>query len=330
MGRKICLVGTAPDSMGIGPYGNPEWEVWACSPGTFQLIPNINVFFELHRWLPGAGNFPMPYVEFLQNFEGQVITSKSVEGLKQNVILPVESLVEKYSGYFFTSSLAWMLAMAIEEEPEHIALFGVDMAAAEEYEAQRLGCQFFALIAKAKGIQIGVPPESDLFCPAPLYGVCQTSHEWIKQTARRNDLLAQLDLAGKNIDAAVKNEQFVKGCLSSLDTSRASWSGKLHSLETNYETVPEVPVFKELSELPPLVAVNSELKEDMVTFPSIETMERPIPKREKKVTGDISDPQAGELHAISDYERQQIENERKKTMPKPHKKKKPKKKPYKK
>jgi hypothetical protein len=33
---NVILLGTAPSSMRLAPFGNPEWEIWACSPGTYS------------------------------------------------------------------------------------------------------------------------------------------------------------------------------------------------------------------------------------------------------------------------------------------------------
>jgi len=239
--KKICIVGTAPDSAGLGPYANPDWQVWACSPGTFQMLPKIDVFFELHRWTPGTDNFPLPYVDFLKNFDGQVVMSKPVVDVKNCRILDVDALVEKYSPYFFTSSIAWMLAMAIDQKPEHISLFGVDMSTDGEYAEQRKGCQYFAIIAKSIGIQIGVPPESDLFCPSPLYGVCQTSHSWIKQSAHLQNLKANLASVEATVDSNSRDMHYIRGAIAEQQWQMQNWHGRKDQLKHSNVTVPAVP-----------------------------------------------------------------------------------------
>ena len=162
MGKKIVLLGTAPSSMSLAPFGNPEWEIWACSPGTFGLAVYHGVqfdrFFELHRWEPGQPWFSKDYVDFLINFPREVIMGSHVPAVPNCKVLEAARLVETFGPYFFTSSLAWMCAMAIEEQPETIAFYGVDMASNSEYLDQRLGCQYFAQEAARRGIEVGVPP----------------------------------------------------------------------------------------------------------------------------------------------------------------------------
>lgn len=72
-------------------------------------------------------------------------------------------------------------------EKDTIGLWGVDMAANEEYGDQRAGCQFFILEAARRGIEIYVPPESCLLRPKPVYGLSEWSHDYIKATTKMRE-----------------------------------------------------------------------------------------------------------------------------------------------
>lgn len=239
---QICLVGSAPSSVGLAPYDSPDWNIWACSPGAYGIARNVKAFFELHRFEPGQPWFSEGYCEFLRNFPGPVYMAEEVPSVKNCAVIPADDLVAKYGPYWFNSSLSWMFAMAIEtilierqecekaglEIPHSkIALYGVDMAASEEYYSQKLGCIRFAEIATEYGIEVGVPPESDLFTPPPLYGVCEVSHEWIKKTARYRELSARRQAAIQRRDQAVMEETFLNGALDDLNWSQQTWSGNL-------------------------------------------------------------------------------------------------------
>ena len=237
--RKICLMGTAVSSMNLAPFGG-DWEIWSCSPGTYGL-PRIDKFFELHRWEPGKPWFSEGYCSFLSNFPGEVIMSAPVERVQNCTILPWEELVAKYGPYFFTSSLAWMMACAIEAGATKIALYGVDMAATTEYHDQRMGCQYFALLAKAMGIEVGVPPESDLLRPAPLYGVCENSHAWIKQTARAREMSSRLTEAQQIIQEKTNEVHFLTGAMDDQDWNLHSFFGAADSLGQEFTAPPTVP-----------------------------------------------------------------------------------------
>ena len=224
---KIALLGTSPDSASLVPSG---WEIWACSPGTIGFGDRkkggiIDVFFETHRFEPNKEWFPPAYCEFLKEFKGKLWLSKEIAAIPNGKQIPYKKLVKKYGPYFFTSSLAWMLAMAIEKKPEKISLWGVDMAAATEYFDQKLGCQYFALIAKDKGIEIGVPPESDLFRPLPLYGLCEHQHAWVKHRARQIDLMRRKSEADLQISQLTQEVFFLNGALDDLDYNMKTWVG---------------------------------------------------------------------------------------------------------
>lgn len=143
---QIAILGTAPSSVRLAPFGDPSWQIWACSPGTFPILPRCDAFFELHRQEPpviGKADKQVPwfspeYWAWLgqQRLVWMVEHHKDIPGSRR---LPVERLLDKYGHFFFTSSIAWMLAMALEaigearakgdNGPHAIGMWGVDMAA---------------------------------------------------------------------------------------------------------------------------------------------------------------------------------------------------------
>ncbi len=46
-----------------------------------------------------------------------------------SVEYPLKEMVAKYGPFWWTSQLAYMIALAIEQKPAAIGLYGVDMAA---------------------------------------------------------------------------------------------------------------------------------------------------------------------------------------------------------
>lgn len=231
---NIALIGSAPSSIRLAPYGNPEWQIWGCSPGAYGVVPKSDMWFELHRYEPGQPWFSPEYCKFLENYPGAVWMAENIPSIKNCNVLPVKELTAKYGEHFFTSSLAWMFAMAIEAGAKKIGLWGVDMAATEEYGDQRSGCHFFAYIARQKGIEVGVPPESDLFSPRPLYGVCEIQHSWIKATSRRRELQGRLAEAQAAAKAKADEALFIAGALDDLNWSQMTWMGNVKTGERNY------------------------------------------------------------------------------------------------
>jgi hypothetical protein len=96
-----------------------------------------------------------------------------------------------------------MLAMAIEEGATEIAVYGVDLAAAEEYVHQKPGCRFFIQTALLKGIQVTGPAEAEVFVPGKLYGF-EKPHPMAFKVAARTD-----ELRGRQAELFGRKEKLV-------------------------------------------------------------------------------------------------------------------------
>lgn len=232
--KKIAIVGSAPSSVNLAPYRDPEWYIMGCSPGAYGVAgPHSDGWMEAHRWEPqipghaGTGKpwFSPEYCEFLIRHPGKVWMSEPIPPEFRNAKpIPVEELVKKYGPFFFTSSIAWMLAIALETSGvEEIGLFGVDMAAKEEYGYQRAGCQHFITIAHQRGIKVTIPPESDILQPTYWYGVTENHPMMIKMTARRDELLTRRQQAEHQFNAAKEQVLFLNGALDDVEYMINTW-----------------------------------------------------------------------------------------------------------
>lgn len=234
MGKKIVLLGTAQSSVSLAPYHDRSWEIWACSVGTASQ-PRISRRFELHRWDPKDHNrFDPNYVAYLQRYDGEVYMAQHYPDIPGCRIIDWRGLVRKYSPYFFTSTIAWMFAMAIDEEPDAIHLYGIDMGAMTEYKDQRMGLQYFALLAQSKGIDVFAPPEADVFAPAPLYGICETSHQWWKQRKRLISMTQQVHDLQAEIEQRTTMLRHIQGALDEQDYNFRSWFGNENALSEDW------------------------------------------------------------------------------------------------
>lgn len=254
---RIALYGSAPSSVQLGPHYDAsyaqftqgkqthypplvhaaeEWEIWACSPGAFGALPRAHRWFELHRWEPGKPWFSPEYCQFLREFQGPVYTGGPIPEFPTHVVYPLAQVEAEFSSYFLTSSLALMLALAILEietvrkQPGHdnnedvIGLWGVDMAATEEYGYQRPGCWFFLLEALRRGIGVYVPPESDLLRPQPVYGISEWDHSYIKLTARSRELNARVQQQQAQLEQTKNDMLQLRGAMEDLDYMVKTWT----------------------------------------------------------------------------------------------------------
>ncbi len=241
---KIAVMGTASSSMELAPFRDKDWAIWACSPGAYPIVSKnrCDAWFEVHRWQPtppgqyGAPGtkpwFSAEYHAFLQQMQGPVFMSALDPTIPNCVRIPFEQLIEKYGPYFWTSTLTYMLAMAIDElqdraaagEKVAIGLFGVDMAATEEWAYQRPGCQHFIGLAMSMGIDIVLPPESDLMRPPTMYGIGELSPRHIRFMAKRAEIAARLSQLTAQQDQIIREVVRTQGMLGEIDYVLAAWT----------------------------------------------------------------------------------------------------------
>lgn len=162
---KIAILGACETSLHLAPFNDPSWDIWACSSGTF-VVPRVTHRFELHR-LDVVRQQYGPGIELLREFPCYM--QEAFPEFPLSVAYPKAEMVAKYGRDWFTSSIAYMLALAIERGPTDIGVWGVDMDKGTEYEAQRPACLYFIEKAKARGINVFVPDESLLLKTSKLY-----------------------------------------------------------------------------------------------------------------------------------------------------------------
>lgn len=220
--RKIALLGAAPSSRKLAPFNDITWEIWACSPPNYDA-PRVEAWFELHNLDRKIGHTAnAPYIQALIRHP-RVYVAVPDSRLPKAIVYPYKEMIDKYGKYFFTSSLAWMMAMAIEQRPEKIGIWGVDMSAAEEYGYQRAGMHYFMMKAKEAGIKIMLPAQSDLLQPVPPYGFKEQWPMWWKQKARREELEGRLKNARDQIQNFRREEYIFAGALDDMNYMDNTW-----------------------------------------------------------------------------------------------------------
>jgi hypothetical protein len=240
---KVALVGSAPASVRLAPYGDTAWKIIGCSPGVYGVAPRIDEWFELHLWEPGQPWFSPEYVQWLTALPKRGVRlwvgGPCVDGAE---VFPFDAILAKYDPHqwFCSSSIFWMMARAMEmigeecaaqsrmpdPKQDKIGFFGVDMAAGEEYEMQRAGLHFLSYKAAAAGIEVGAPKESDLFTPRFRYGADEWTHSFRKLRARDADLAGRIEQAEAAAKSAHDGAMFLKGARENLKYMADTWANK--------------------------------------------------------------------------------------------------------
>lgn len=285
----IAIVGSAPSSVRLAPFKDKSWAIWGCSPGAYGVIPfgRTDAYFETHRWEPptagdpnnanNKGWFSPEYVQFLQEHEGPVFLAgpdpeveNPVPSVKNGWRFPFEDYIAKYGRFHFTSSMAWMLAHAIEQlapraaagENVRIGMWGVDMAALSEYNQQRPACQHWMGLAIKLGIEVILPPESDLMMPPTLYGIGEYNPRAMKWLARLNELQSRSAQMGAQISQMSNEKIHIDGCIDNMRYMYNTWADDIdtHMCITSAVSLagvtmrrpePEVAAFERFDEVKP-------------------------------------------------------------------------------
>jgi hypothetical protein len=223
---KVALVGTAPSSRMLAPYNDPSWQIWGCSPGNMGQLPRVDAWFEVHGNLlwPEHRHYGEPYLKWL-NEQTFPVYMQNQNWVPRAISLPVKELVAEFGPYFFTSSFAWMMALAIMKGAKEVALFGIDMASRDEYIIQRPGAYYFFMEGKRRGVNMMAPYESDIMQPPGLYGLSEVTQFGRKLLARK----AELDQRTRDLraqrDNAATQLTYLEGALEDLDYFHSIFGG---------------------------------------------------------------------------------------------------------
>lgn len=176
--RKIAILGTAPSTIQKAPVNEKEWEIWACSPGLAGVLPRWDRWFEIHT--PEEVKEVSPeFYEWMHKQKRPIYTLYEYPDVKSSITFPREMIEKRFNTWFLTSTIAWMLALAITEKPTHIGIWGVDMMDHTEYGAQKFGCLHFIAMARAHGVNIVLPEASELLVKAKPYPDSHCSEDTI-------------------------------------------------------------------------------------------------------------------------------------------------------
>lgn len=173
---KVCILGFA-ESKALAPFDDKEFEFWGVNEMHMdEAIKKLDVIFELHdyKWIC-EGKRIKTHIDWLrENKETPIFMQKHFDDIPMSVAFPKKKIMDRFGSYF-TNTISWEIALAIELGFREIHLYGVHMANELEYSSQRPSCEYFLGIIEGmrqagKDIKFYVPSESDLLKSMYLYG----------------------------------------------------------------------------------------------------------------------------------------------------------------
>ena len=175
MKKKVAIIGCAKSMTGVRRLYNDldQYEVWGLNQlySVFpEIVPKATRWFQIHhedRMLEGD-HLTLEWMKEEHPFPIYV-RDDMVDRFPSAVAFPRRDLEIEF-GTYFSSQMAWMIALAIYEKFEEIHLYGIHMALEDEYIMQKDGVEYYIGLARGRGITVFVPAESELLKSSFLYG----------------------------------------------------------------------------------------------------------------------------------------------------------------
>ena len=148
---KVAILGLSP-SRDLAPWSEPDWELWGLAWDNEAV--RMHRAFEMHE----RSLIEDKAIERLNDLPTLYVQHAMVE-VPCGVVYPFDE-VANTTGAYWTSSLGYMLALAIHEGAEEIGIWGVDMT--DGYGYQRPNMEYLIGFARGRGIKVTLAPSSPL------------------------------------------------------------------------------------------------------------------------------------------------------------------------
>lgn len=144
MNKKVAILGKLQTKQ-YAPFWDKEWDIWTLNYNS--ELPRITLWFDIH-------SKPNPRADLTRaNF-------------------PFKECEELVGGQYYNNSISYMIAYAILQGYEEIALYGMrfitdNQPRVEQYDNVRE----LIFFAKGRGIKVTAPYDEVMVAEYPLYGV---------------------------------------------------------------------------------------------------------------------------------------------------------------
>jgi hypothetical protein len=171
--KRVALVGFSASSLHLVPWQDPTVELWGLNQAYINFERRPDRWFEIHRPESRADVAVPTYLDDLKTIGCPLYMIAAEPIYPTSVKYPLEevqAVVPPLYRSYFTSGVSYMIALAVKEGFEEIALYGIDCAAGTEYVNQRPCVEAWCSLATGRGINVVIPPQSALFKAMFLYG----------------------------------------------------------------------------------------------------------------------------------------------------------------
>jgi len=159
---KIIILAQGPSWYQCPPSAPEGAEIWG-SNVIYRDHPNVDRLFFGHDMRGHFFEDDKNLIENLNNYGAPIYTTGKIALLKKNALIPINEILNKLQVGFFLTTIAYMIATAILQEPKALEYYGVDMrpdAGGETYGNEKGCVEFWTMVAKGRGIHFKNTKES--------------------------------------------------------------------------------------------------------------------------------------------------------------------------
>jgi hypothetical protein len=210
MKSTVAIVGSHPRTRADFDFDRTDADIWLFNEalsGNNPWAKRADAVFQMHEeaiWRnPANRNDPQHYKWLSTQTDVTVYMQEDYPDVYKSVRFPLEEIVARFHIKYFTSSVAYALALACYLGYKRIELYGVEMETNTEYQYQRDGVTLW--IGVALGLGIEVDAHISMF-DQPLYGYeGEVVFKYEQFVARIAELEPQIEQAGKEYQATLIN-----------------------------------------------------------------------------------------------------------------------------
>lgn len=220
---KFGIVGFASSSRELAPFDDPSWILMGLNQ-LYRHHPRFDAWIDIHHnWAdPKSMVEGTDEVAWMKSAQIPIYQNEWQPDIPNSVRYPIEDVAGtndkfRWAADYFTSTISYMIALAIRDGFKTIGVWGVDLIVGQEYFYQKACAEWWLGVANGLGIEIVLPGPSALLKQSFRYGY-QSEPDWgpIKLSMmeqRGKELQARLEAVTREahtIDGALQDLSYWK------------------------------------------------------------------------------------------------------------------------
>ncbi len=166
--KTVAIIGFANSTRDLAPWDDERVECWTLNRAHQEpWCKRITRHFQIHgigylKRCMGHSKGDREHYEWLcAEHDFPLYTQAKYSEFKSCIPFPIDEARKRF-GNFYTSTMAYMMALAIMEGFERIEIYGFEMESDTEYRYQRDSAEYFIGFAVGLGIEVYLPPQCSL------------------------------------------------------------------------------------------------------------------------------------------------------------------------